>query len=106
MGRDLHDMLVAAPAARYAQLEYQPRDQRSRVQDALLREHVRYVAKHSPFYQDWFARHDVDPAAITSAAELPRIPCTSKDHLAENNDRFRAVAAEDIGHLSHVCNDG
>lgn len=65
-------------------------------QDALLRDHIRYVAKHSPFYRRLFASMDVAPDEIRSVADLSRLPLTAKSDLAEHEDEFLCADPADI----------
>jgi phenylacetate-CoA ligase len=65
-------------------------------QDALVRAHVRYCAERSPYYRRLFATHGIDPEAVRGAADLARIPFTTKEALAEHNPDFLAVPEREI----------
>jgi len=69
-------------------------------QDALLRDHVRHAAQRSPFYRRLFASSGVDPAEISSVADLPRLPLTEKSDLAQNEDQFLCV---EMSEIADVC---
>lgn len=51
---------------------------------AALRAQLAYVAAHSPFYARLWERHGADPAAVRSAADLPRLPFTEKQALRDS----------------------
>ncbi len=62
-------------------LEFQsPADIRA-VADGLLREHVEYVTAHSPFYRRRFAEAGLTAADIRTAADLQKLPFTTKADL-------------------------
>ncbi len=93
-------LLADSPAKDHAGLEFEPPEEIAAAQDGLLAEHVRYAAKHSPFYRELFAREGLDPRSIQSVADLLKMPCTSKDDLTRRNNDFLACPPEEI---ADVC---
>lgn len=65
-------------------------------QDALLREHIAYLAGNSPFYRSMFAETGVRPETITCSADLVRLPFTCKSDLGSRYEDFLAVGQEEI----------
>jgi phenylacetate-CoA ligase len=65
-------------------------------QERLLRKQIEYVAAHSPFYKKLFSDNQIDPRTIQSLEDLKRIPTTSKDDFANNNELFLAVSNRQI----------
>lgn len=84
------------PAREWSGLEFESAEAIAAAQDRLLTEHVRYVAERSPYYREAFRRHGVDAADFGGAADLARLPLTTKDDLAERNRDFLAVDADEI----------
>ena len=50
-----------------------------------------YLQNHSPFYQEWFQKHDIDIAEIKTLDDLRSIPTLGKDMLQERNWDFLCV---------------
>ena len=63
------------------------------VQQELLRSHLDYCQRNSPFYRSLLA--PIAPHEVTLES-LAQLPFTDKDQFAERNDDFLAVAPEDI----------
>lgn len=60
---------------------FQAEAQIRQTQDELLRKQIQYLAEKSPYYKRIFKSHNIDPASIISAADLKKIPFTSKEEL-------------------------
>ncbi len=60
-------------------------------QEGKLKEALRYLSLHSPFYKELFAKHQIDITAISSIEDLQRIPTTSKEDFSLRNDDFLCV---------------
>ena len=60
-------------------------------QDALLVEHIRYLAARSPFYRRRFDETGIDPLRICTVSDLAALPFTDKDDLASHGDDFLCV---------------
>ena len=61
----------------------------------LLRRHLAHAAR-SPFYRELFAREGIAPRNVRTAADLARLPLTTKRDLEERNPDFLAVPAGDV----------
>ncbi len=61
------------------------------MQEKKLQELVSYLAQHSPFYKELFAKHDIEAAGIKTLEDLKKIPVTNKEHLQQRNDDFLCV---------------
>jgi phenylacetate-CoA ligase len=61
-----------------------------------LQQTLQYLASHSPYYKELFAKHNIDISAIQSQEALSKIPFTDKTILAERNHDFICVAADNI----------
>lgn len=87
-------------AGGHAGLEFAPPAEMSAAQDALLVEHLRYVAARSPFYMALFRRSGLDPESVRGVKDLPLLACTTKDDLTRHCVEFVACPQEDI---ADVC---
>ena len=67
----------------YSQLESLPRNKLRELQDEKLRTMIRYVYERVPFYQQRFRERGIQPDDIRSVEDLPRLPFTRKQDLAE-----------------------
>src|SRR5258706_15775212 len=65
-------------------------------QEVQLKETLRYVNQHSPFYQKHFAQHRIVPERINRLEDLLEIPTTTKDDLQRNNWDFLCVPKNKI----------
>ena len=61
------------------------------LQERKLRELLEYVALHSPFYRELFARKHIDARSIRTLEDLSRIPTTTKADVQTRNDDFLCV---------------
>jgi phenylacetate-CoA ligase len=75
---------------------YQPADTVKAIQDKKLQELLAWLALHSPFYRELFAKHHIDIASIGSVDDLASIPTTSKEDLQERSDDFLCVPRDKI----------
>jgi len=66
------------------------------MQEQKLRELLQYVSKHSPFYQELFAKHNINAEDVKTLADLQGIPTTEKDDLQKRNNDFLCVSAGQI----------
>jgi phenylacetate-CoA ligase len=80
------------PAAELAQL------QGGRLRDFLVR-----IGNHVPYYRALFATLDFDPAAVTSSADLQRLPLTGKADIRANMER---LTADNAGKLERFSTGG
>jgi phenylacetate-CoA ligase len=80
---------------RNRKLEFSSPDAIGRVQEGLLRQHVRHLASASPYYRGLFGRAGVDASGV-SLKSLHELPLTDKAALSEHNDDFLAVPLSQI----------
>jgi phenylacetate-CoA ligase len=64
--------------------EMAPRSTLTRLQGRRVREQVRHVMTHSPFYQRKLIEAGVTEDTVRGLADLPRLPFTTKDELKQN----------------------
>jgi len=67
----------------YSELESLPRTQLRKLQDEKLRAMIDYVSESVPFYQKRIWECGIQPDDIRSVDDLPRLPFTRKQDLAE-----------------------
>ncbi|HEU5369508.1 MAG TPA: AMP-binding protein [Ktedonobacterales bacterium] len=67
----------------YDPVEQLPRDQLRKLQNERLQQIVRAVAECVPFYREQFKRADIQPDAIRSVEDLPKLPFTQKQDLKD-----------------------
>ena len=82
------NVVVAAAIPRQRRIPYLPEDELADRRDARVRELVAYAAATVPYYSDLFAREGIDAREITTAADLERLPLTSREEVRRNPDRF------------------
>jgi phenylacetate-CoA ligase len=61
-----------------------------------LSEALQYLAQHSPYYRELFAKHEIDIAKINSISDLTQIPTTSKETFSKRNNDFLCVPPNKI----------
>ena len=66
------------------------------MQERKLQELLLYLSNNSPFYQELFAEHSIDIAAIKTLTDLTKLPTTEKDDLQKRNNDFLCVPASEI----------
>jgi phenylacetate-CoA ligase len=71
-------------------------DQIKTLQERKLHELLEYVALHSPFYRELFARAHIDIGRVRTLDDLGRIPPTTKTDLQTRNNDFLCVGREKI----------
>ena len=95
-----HEPPELAPAPREQRevqdLGKQPAARQTACQDARLRDHVRYLAAHSPFYRQLFAQQGIAPDAIRTTTDLALLPLTAKSDLEARNLDFLCVDEREI----------
>ena len=74
----------------YAGIEFESAARMRAVQDELLRRHVVYAARRSPYYRAWFANSGLRPEQV-GLDDLSALPLTGKAELAEHNRDLQAV---------------
>ncbi len=66
------------------------------MQDRLVREHVAYLAGHSPFYARRLRDAGMDARDVRGMADLPHLPLTEKKDLDDHGEEFLCVPQEDV----------
>lgn len=79
----------------YSELDRAPLPEMRETQSELLREHIRYCLRESPYYQRAMSEVSMDLAEV-SVDNMDRLPLTSKEDLGRHNEDFFAVPAEQI----------
>lgn len=85
-------------------LEQQPAATIKAFQESKLQGLLRYLAAHSPFYQDAFARAGVRIEDITQLEDLGKLPVTTKHDLHARHADFLCVDPRRI--IDYVCTSG
>lgn len=49
---------------------------------------IGYLRQFSPFYREWFAKHDIQPGTVKTLQDLVKIPPVTKEDLQERNWDF------------------
>ncbi len=81
----------------YSELESLPRTQLRKLQDEKLRAMIHYVSERVPYYKKRFGELGIQPDDIRSVDDLPRLPFTRKQDLAEQYPfGFLAVPREQV----------
>lgn len=80
---------------RNRKLEFLSPAEMAKVQEGLLRKHLRHLASSSPFYRSLFRAKSVDLGDVTLDT-LRLLPLTDKTALSEHNDDFLAVPMEQV----------
>jgi len=85
-------------------IEYRPRAEIKRFQEAGLAETLAYVNVRSPFYRRMFQEHKVDVTKIKTLEDLRHIPFTTKQDLQSYNEDFLCVARENV--IDYITTSG
>ncbi|WP_273300761.1 phenylacetate--CoA ligase family protein, partial [Zunongwangia profunda] len=70
----------------------------------LVKQHLEYASRKSPFYQRLFKAKNIQVSTIKTEADFRRIPITTKEHLQRQNLDFLAVDYTEI--IDHVTTSG
>lgn len=89
---------------RNSSIAYKSSKEIKEFQNAALKDTLRYVSEHSPFYQRMFKEHGVDISGIESMDDLCRLPVTVKKDLQLYNDDFICVPRESV--IDYVTTSG
>ncbi|MCX8522904.1 AMP-binding protein [Chryseobacterium formosus] len=65
-------------------------------QEEKLKELLKYLENHSPFYQKLFKENNIDISEIQTLEDLQKIPTTAKNDIQQNNDSFFCVPMTEI----------
>lgn len=83
----------------YPEIYALPPAEIARLQADLLQEAVRRAAEASPFYRDRFSECGVEVAGIRRAADLERLPLTSREDVQGRDREFWAVPPERVAEI-------
>jgi phenylacetate-CoA ligase len=73
------------------EIEFQSKESIRIFQNEKLREVIKYVSQHSPFYKKQFKDNDISINSILTMEDLAAIPVTTKDDLQQWNWDFLCV---------------
>lgn len=65
-------------------------------QEEKLKELLKYLENHSPFYQILFRQNNIDISTISTLEDLQKIPTTTKNDLQKCNDDFFCIPQSQI----------
>lgn len=65
-------------------------------QEEKLKELLKYLENHSPFYQRIFKENNIAISEIQTLEDLQKIPTTAKNDIQQNNDDFFCVPMTEI----------
>jgi len=89
-------------SSKFKLLELFPRIEKSDIQDIKkfqeekLKELLKYLDTHSPFYQNVFKEKNIDISSIHTLEDLSKLPVTTKTDLQLHNDDFFCVPMTEI----------
>jgi phenylacetate-CoA ligase len=75
-----------------------------KLQEEKLREMMRYISKHSPYYKELFKTQDINAGEVNTLNDLQQLPFTTKAHLHAQNEAFICVPQEKI--IDYVTTSG
>jgi phenylacetate-CoA ligase len=70
------------------------------LQVSRLRDFLRDIGEHVPYYRQLFAEHDFDPGAVSSLADLQRLPLLDKPTIRRQSDALRADDAQALARFN------
>lgn len=85
-------------------IQTEPIEKIARLQWLELQKQLLYLQKNSKFYKKLFKDNAIDISKIKTAAELRKIPLTTKEDLQNFNEDFLCVPVEEI--IDHVTTSG
>jgi len=77
-------------------IEYENPETIKRFQEDRMRDTLKYLSIHSPYYKRLFQQEKIDPNKIKTLEDLTLIPPTQKKDLQLYNDDFLAVKREKV----------
>ena len=77
-------------------IEFRPADEIDEFQNGKLRDAMKYLSEHSPFYQKMFAARNINFKEVRTISDLARLPFTEKSDLQQHNKEFLCVPPEKI----------
>jgi len=92
----MNNLLKPFPAQKYQNLQYLPQQQAEQIQFNLLKKHLQYTYKQSPYYQQIFKSLNITPTDITTYSDFAQLPFTTKNHVNNHPNQFLAVDQQQI----------
>lgn len=80
----------------HPEIEFKSQEAIRAFQDKKLKEQLRYLKMHSPYYQRIFKTHKIDIDTIQGVEDLSKFPLTGKDDLQKFNADFVCVSRRKI----------
>lgn len=80
----------------FTKTTFQSIDKLRKIQEQKLQELLAYLSRHSPFYRELFAKHQIDIRTIKTPGDLSGIPTTDKEDLQRCNEDFLCVHRDKI----------
>lgn len=77
-------------------IEFCTADEIEAFQNEKLRDALRYLSEHSPFYRNMFRENGIDISEISTVRDLVKLPFTEKKDLQLHNEDFLCVPKEKI----------
>lgn len=84
------------PLELYPSIEKSSSQEIKTFQEEKLKELLKYLENHSPFYQRLFKENNVQISEIQTLEDLQKIPTTAKNDIQQNNDDFFCVPMTEI----------
>lgn len=75
---------------------YQSKSTVKTMQEKKLRELLKYLDQHSPFYKELFAKHNINTGEIKTIEDLRLIPFTVKEDLQLRNNDFLCMERDKV----------
>lgn len=80
--------------------QWWPADQLESLRVERLRRLLGLAGKHVPYYRDLFARQAFDPNAVTSTADLQKLPFLTKAIIRAEGDRMKSEIAQGLARFN------
>lgn len=78
------------------EIAYQSAEEIKQFQEELLRNQLKYVYAHSPFYKRWFDEQDISIETIQTIEDLQKLNVVTKTDLQNYNQDFFCVPVSEI----------
>ena len=68
-------------------------DEIAEIQSRNLQQFISTIAKEVPYYRDLFAKRQIDPGSVRTAADLIKLPLLGKSEIREAGDSLKRIGA-------------
>jgi len=92
-GNTGNEMIDQGLVRKYSGIEFAGTEKIRELQETMLRDHLRYLISHSPYYGMVLGDVEIDGLTLD---KLPSLPFTDKNAIEECNDNFLAVPMSKI----------